>query len=51
MSHPSLWSLLQTLKETGHISIIINDELHVLSHDPDGHILEKDNGYLCKRQS
>lgn len=36
----SLWPLLQSLQERGNIVIIINDELHVLTHDANGNILK-----------
>lgn len=35
----SLWPLLQSLQEGGDIIIIINGELHVLTHDSDGNVL------------
>lgn len=40
-AHPSLRSLLQTLQERRHIVVVVDGELHVLSHNPNGHILEE----------
>lgn len=36
----SLWPLLQSLQERGNIAVIINDELHVLTHNANGNILK-----------
>lgn len=40
VTHPSLWPLLQTLQEPRHVVIVVDGELHVLPHNPDGHVLE-----------
>lgn len=41
MAYISLWSLLQSLEEGGNVIIIIDDKLHVLSHNANGHILKE----------
>lgn len=37
----SLWPLLQSLQEGGDIIIIIDGELHVLTHNSDGNVLRE----------
>lgn len=47
--HPSrylsLWPLLQSLQERGDIIVVINGELHFLTHNANGNILKE--GEIC----
>lgn len=39
--HLSLRPLLQPLQEGGHVVVVIDGELHVLTHDADGNVLKR----------
>lgn len=41
----SLWPLLQSLQERGDIIVVINGELHFLTHNANGNILKE--GEIC----